>query len=478
MTTIALLTWPIIAVMLFALAPPLTALLWSVLLPYLFLPERFYINLPGLPDLDKTSIISFSLVLCLLLFREKIKAQLATQHTLTGSIGFQRLLHLCLSLIIFGAILTVVTNHEPLLFGPVRIPGMQYWDLISLLAQLGIIIIPFFVSRAYFNTPDAHLAILKAIVLSALVYSLLILVEVRLSPQLHNWVYGYHQHSFRQHIRDGYRPMVFLQHGLWVGFFMFMSVIAAAGLWKATRKTKWLYATLWLFAVLLVSRNLGALVITVMCGGILIFLWQRAQLLSVMMVAASLLIFPALRQADVVPIDWMVNIAAEVSEDRAQSLAFRFSNENRLLDRAFEKPLAGWGNWGRERIYDENGQDISISEGRWSQTIGQRGWIGYIGFFGLLTLPLLFLRRTLKRKNIPPETMALILIATGNLIYMIPNSTLTPISWLIFGALTGFSQYDTIREPKSTNEASLKSSRINRYSRFPARPTRPHNSVG
>ena len=477
MTTIALLAWPIFAVILFALARPLNALIWGVLLPYLFLPERFSIDLPGLPNLTKSSAISFAMVLCLTLFRTKIKAEFPSKDAITGSIAFKTLLLSCLGILVVGTVLTVVTNREPLVVGPIRLPGMRNWDLISLFGQLGIILVPFLIAHAYLKTPQMHRALLKAIVLSALVYSLLMLVEVRFSPQLHNWVYGYHQHSFSQHIRGGYRPKVFLQHGIWVGFFMFMGIIAAGGLWKATQQTKWLFVTLWLLAILVLSRNLGALAITLFCGGVFIFLWQRAQLLAVTAIATTLLIFPALRQADLIPINTIVSAAASVSEERAYSLEYRIRHENALLDRIYEKPLAGWGSWGRERIFDENGRDISVSEGRWIQTIGQRGWIGYIGFFGLLALPLVFLLHTIKRKEVPPETMALALIATGNLIYMVPNSTLTPVSWLVFGALAGFAQYDPTKEQKVTNETSAQSSRVNRYTRFHVRPTRSSNSA-
>ena len=34
------------------------------------------------------------------------------------------------------------------------------------------------------------------------------------------------------------------------------------------------------------------------------------------------------------------------------------------------------------------------------------------------------------------------LIMTGNIIYLIPNSTLSPIAWLMIGALAGFVQFD------------------------------------
>ena len=58
-------------------------------------------------------------------------------------------------------------------------------------------------------------------VLGGLIYVPLCLFEVRMSPQLHNMVYGFAQHSFGQTVRGGgWRPMVFMQHGLAVGLFM------------------------------------------------------------------------------------------------------------------------------------------------------------------------------------------------------------------------------------------------------------------
>lgn len=52
-------------------------------------------------------------------------------------------------------------------------------------------------------------------------------------PQLHTLVYGFHQHQFTQSIRLGWRPTVFLQHGLAVNAWMAASTVAAFGLWRA-----------------------------------------------------------------------------------------------------------------------------------------------------------------------------------------------------------------------------------------------------
>ena len=72
-----------------------------------------------------------------------------------------------------------------------------------------------------------------ALVVAGLAYSVPMLIEVRLSPQINIWVYGFFQHNFDQMMRyGGFRPIVFLPHGLWVAFFALMALVAAVGLWR------------------------------------------------------------------------------------------------------------------------------------------------------------------------------------------------------------------------------------------------------
>jgi len=259
--------------------------------------------------------------------------------------------------------------------------------------------------------------------------------------------------------------MVFLYHGIWVGFFMFMAVMAALGLWKATRKPKWILSAIWLFLILGISRNLGATAICILLSSLFLFTGPRFQATFAASIALLVLFYPGSRQANLIPTHQIVSVAAFVSENRAQSLEFRIENEDLLLARAFQKPLFGWGLYSREQIFDEFGRRISISEGRWIQIIGQSGWFGYIALFSILVFPVLFLcaKRTILKPT--PETFALTLIITGNLIYMIPNSTLTPIGCLVFGSLAGF-LYTVGESPASSVPARPKI----RYTRF------PHNS--
>lgn len=469
MATVAILIWPLIAMIMFARLAPVKALIWGVLIPYLLLPEKFVIGLPGLPDLDKTSVITLGVVLGLLTNQEKFAKQALLKPTVIVNHKFRKLITICMILIFAGIVMTVMSNRDVLRYGDTALPGMRPWDIVSMFGSFLFFVAPFLFARKYLSSAEAHRALLSAFVISALYYSLLMLIEIRLSPQLHNWVYGYHQHSFLQHVRDGYRPKVFLQHGLWVGFFIYMATIAAAILWKVERKPFWMASGIWLFLILGMSENLAATLIAIIFLGLIFLSSRKMQLRVVFVVAVCILFFPILRQAQLIPFERITNAAATISEDRAGSLQFRLDNEDELLVKALERPVSGWGSFGRERVYDERGRDTSISEGRWIQTISTRGWVGYIGLFGLLSLPVLLLRRTGRRKEIPLETVGLAIIVAGNFIYMVPNSTLTAIGWLVFGALAGFVQSDS-KAPEETPEDEagprVAVTRKNRYTRF------------
>src|SRR5690606_24234269 len=84
--------------------------------------------------------------------------------------------------------------------------------------------------------------------------------------------------------------------------------------------------------------------------------------------------------------EYLVNFVERVIDsDRAESLASRFHNENLLAERALERPVFGWGGWNRSRVYNEEGEDISTTDGLWIIVLGKTG------FFGLSALTLTLL---------------------------------------------------------------------------------------
>jgi hypothetical protein len=136
----------------------------------------------------------------------------------------------------------------------------------------------------------------------------------------------------------------------------------------------------------------------------------------------------------------MVDAAASVNEDRAGSLQFRFDNEGRLLERASQRPLFGWGRWGRSRVYDESGSDIGVTDGRWTITLGQFGILGFLVEFGLLAWPVFWAASALRFAESERDSVflaALALIIAINMIDLLPNASLSPWTWLLAGALLG-----------------------------------------
>ncbi|MEM8633363.1 MAG: hypothetical protein AAGF33_00155 [Pseudomonadota bacterium] len=468
MPLIAILSWPLIALIFFVQLPFARALVVSTLVGYLLLPERFEVDLPGLPPVDKPFVLMLGMLLGALVYRSQAKTPSQGERENQG-IWIGRILICAIVVLFLSPVMTILSNRAPLFVGPTVLPGMRPWDLLGMALNTLYFLVPFLLARRYLATPEMHRMLLTAFVTAGLLYSLLVLFEVRMSPQLHNWVYGYHQHSFVQHIRDGaFRPKVFLEHGLWVGFFLFTVTLAAVALVRsssAPKRIPYLLAAVWLFGVLFLSRNLGAWMIAITMIGLL-FVPRIWQIRAVFAVVIPFLLYPALRQAGLVPTARITEFAADISANRAQSFQFRLENEDQLLARALEKPVFGWGTWGRGLIYNDQGERTSTSDGTWIIVLGAQGWVGYLCLFALLTLPLLALKRVKSRKEIPIETIALALIMTGNIIYLIPNATLTPLAWLTAGALAGFVQFDQMVQGNEGEATSSSPRRTARYTRF------------
>ena len=364
----------------------------------------------------------------------------------------------------------MLTNGEPVIAGPLYIPGIRLYDAVSLMMSAAIAIVPFVLGMRVLGTPEAQTDLLRVLVLAACAYACLVLFEVRMSPQLSNWIYGFFPHSFLQHMRGGgFRPVVFLHHGLWLGMFLCMAVLGACTLWRQALRDRvqavpWLAATLWLAVTLVLSRNLGATALMLLFAPVILFAPPRMQIFVAAVFAGMVLTYPMLRGAGLVPIDTIHTLTESVSEDRAQSLKFRFDHEDMLLARANEKPLAGWGSWGRNRVYDpETGRDLSVTDGIWVITIGSFGWFGYLAQFGLLTMPILLLLRS--RSWHAPATSGLAAALAANLVYLIPNSALAPIGWLAAGALAG-----TVISLKQNTTTTLQQATVARNGHVPDQP--------
>ncbi|MEM0921599.1 MAG: hypothetical protein AAGI13_01035 [Pseudomonadota bacterium] len=432
---IMLLGWPVIAAWLFFSQRFEKAIIWSVVFPFLFMPSSFAIDLPGLPALDRISVPNVTLLAFVMLL---------PNHSLK-LIPRSNLAKICILLVLLGPFFTVYYNGDSYFAGPRPIRGTEPFDAISWATESFFLLIPFLVARSFLTQVDQQREILMAMLWAGLVYSLLILIEVRLSPQLHIKIYGFFPHSFLQQIRDGgFRPVVFLRHGLWVAFFTMSVAISAAIIWRATDvKRRQLYgvAAAYMTVVLVLCKSLASLIYCLFLLPVVMLLSPKNQVRVAALLVAMSLAYPMLRGADLFPVGPILSVARAIDVDRADSLQDRFDNEDILLDRAKLRPVFGWGGWGRSRVYNIRGKDVSVTDGRWIVLFGTYGWVGFIGFFGLLAIPVFALLRLTSdpaiAANLSPITSGLSLLVAINMVEFLPNSTLPMMTMLIGGALLG-----------------------------------------
>ena len=448
LASLALASWPLVTVFLLKRLPPGRAVIATLLIGYLFLPEPpAAFDFPLVPPLTKHTIPALSaLVMWFWLYSKDFR--LLPRSPVTVCL---------LMLFILSPVATAMSNTAPVFWGDFRIQGMTIRDAIAFVIQQTLLVLPFLLARRFLSQAEDQRDLMVALMIGGVVYSFPMLIEVRLSPQMNMWIYGYYQHDFIQTIRfGGFRPMVFLYHGIWAAFFLLMSIVAAFALWKTgTFKSNWkiLAIALYLTGVLVLAKSLGAWLFAAVLIPVIVLFGMRWQMRLAVCIAAFAITYPALKGAGVVPEDKILAFAESIDPDRAASLEFRFNNENRLLERAEEKPLFGWGNYDRNQIMNPlNGDILTVTDGRWIILIGQLGWLGFIAEFGLLVIPVFFLWRETRHRH-PSEYSLLIvpmsLLLAVNVFDMLPNATLTPLTWLMAGALTGYAE--TLRENRGAN---------------------------
>ena len=442
----ALLIWPVVAVCLYSRLPIARATLWTVLGGYLLLPVGTVMKIQMVPEFDKSSIPNLSAFLCCTLFARRLPK-------IFRGFGLPEISVLA---IIIGPFISSMLNTDPIQIGRTSLPGVGAYDAGSAVIFQFIFMLPFFLGRQFLRRPEDSTEILRILVIAGLVYSLPMLFEIRMSPQLHLWVYGYFPHSFFQQIRDnGFRPVVFLGHGLIVAFFAMTTSVAAAALWRTnTRVTRFSAAgiTAYLSFVLVLCKSAGALVY----GLVLVPLtrWARPALqLRIATILVSIaLCYPMLRVAGLVPTTSILETAQSIDADRAASLGMRFSQEKMLLDHAWQRPWFGWGRFGRGRVYDSDGVDISTTDGHWINVMADFGLFSFFAQFGLLALVVYRAAGALKLVSTAREKehlAALTLIVAINIFDLIPNSSISPWTWLLVGALLGQAEalHVAVRKP-------------------------------
>lgn len=365
-----LLIWPLISIALYKKRSILEATFGTIIGGLLLLPIGVQIDFPMLPAFDKNTIPAImAFVGCRYVAKKRV--------SLLPPQGLERKL-----IIIFfiGCIATVLTNGDPVEETGRYIPGLTYRDVFSVVMAQCLLVLPFSLAIQLIKTPEDQIKIFKLLVAAGLIYSVLILFELRMSPQLHRWVYGYFPYTWGQHVRHGgFRPVVFLGHGLWVSIFILTVLGAALTLMKLKikmTKPRNGLVILYLVGLLILAKGFGATILgLVLLVGIVVLSSSIANKLAIA-IAIVAITYPLLCVMDVFPHNYLVEIFDAIDPLQAGSLAFRFEQEASLLSRTMGKIIFGWGAWGRNRLPD------SVVDGYWISLISMYGAIGFTQYLG------------------------------------------------------------------------------------------------
>jgi len=399
---------------------------------WMFLPQNSGFALPGIPDYTKMNATCYSVMLGTLLFAPTRLTQFKP--------GWLDIPIVCWCV---APLLSSLTNDLGLYDGvAATFDQIVTWGL------------PYFIGRIYLNNLNGAKELVMGIFIGGLIYVPLCIYEVRMSPQIHRLVYGFTARTggWAQNIRyGGFRPVVFMDHGLAVGLWMMAVTIITVTLWRAKILKKFWgmpmsLITLIVIGTLIIVKSTGAYFYAAM--GIMTMLLANRLKTAALLTAIILLTFLYLNagvqgtftgeQADKV-----VAFAARITnEERAQSLEFRFDNEEILGEHARTQPTFGWGGWGRNRVYNEDGEDITVTDSLWIITFGVNGAFGLFSLFTTMLLPVVgfftlrYPARTWSNPKVAPAASLAVVVA----LYMFDclfNSMVNPIFALGAGGLAG-----------------------------------------
>ena len=422
---VVMFSWVPVVLGIFALLPPRKAVVASFLTAWLFLPMVEY-DLPGLPNYTKMSATCAGVLLGMAVF------------------DFNRLMSFRLRWFDLPVAMWCVSS----LFSSLS-NGLGLYDgVTAVVARVVTWGLPYLIGRLYFGNLSGLRELARGIVIGGLVYVPFCLFEVRMSPQLHRLVYGFHQHVFAQTVRfGGWRPTVFMQHGLMVG--MWMTAASLVGLWLwSTGYVKrlwgipmlWVVAAVWGTAVL--CKSAGALALLA-AGVASLFAVKHLRTVAPLVCLVALpLLYMAGRVSGAWSGDGLVDVAGALfGEERAISLQCRQDNENLLMEKAMQRPLFGWGGWGRNRVYDEQGEDVTITDGLWIIGLGMNGIVGLAALTLMLLAPVwMLLMKLSARQWALPAAAAVASLSVLLTLYMIDNlfnGMVNPIFTLVAGGLAG-----------------------------------------
>ena len=414
----------------------------------LFLPERAGFALPLIPDYKGMAATCYGIVLAILYYD--------AQRWRDFKLGW---LDIPMLIWCICPVFSSISN------------GLGFYDGINeAISQTVTWGLPYFLGRLYLNNLAGLRELAINVLKGGLIYVPLCLYEGRMSPQIHKIFYGYYAHpsGIAQAYRlGGYRPMVFMEHGLMVGMWMMMVTLVGIWLWQAkTIQRLWnipiKYLVIFYLGTFIWCRSAGTYAY-LLCGLVILFVvkWLRTNLpLLLLMAGISFYLYTS--AAGTFNTEGIVAFTADIiNPERAQSLEFRFNNEEILAEHAREKLVFGWAGWGRNRVYEENWhgvfEDVAITDSSWILAFGINGLVGLVSLTASLLLPLIsFCLSGYPAKTwFDPKIAPAAVLAVSLLLFMLDsllNAMFNPVFPLISGGLSGLILKKTRKVKANSND--------------------------
>lgn len=358
--------------MIMAMVKGTRGVILSVAAGWIILSPRAGINLPGIPVLTKDFAVPYAAAIGILVTRSHLLRRLR--------FAWIDAFFVCALISPFAS---SISN------------GLGAWDASSeMYGRMATWGIAYLIGRIIVDNLKDVRDCAVAVMLAGIIIIPLCLFEIRMSPQLHRWVYGIYQQPFHMAKRlGGYRPMLMFRHGIEVGTWLASSGIIAVWFCLVNPRVRVLLAPVTVHAALLIiisliSRSLGslALLFSSSLGATAArVLRMRIALLAI---ALSVPTYITLRASGFWSPDFIVEIVEQYGEPkRAASFAARVYQEEELGTKARQRLILGWGGHNRFRVFDDFGQQTTAVDPLWIIIFGKYGLFGLVSLYGMLCIP-------------------------------------------------------------------------------------------
>lgn len=423
--------------------PVRPAVLLSLFGAWLFLPMAAF-AVVGLPDISKTSVTTVSIFLASLFFHFPSYASLRVTW-----------LDLPMCVWLLSPLPPAILNN----FGAYQ----GFSNVLAATFEWGL---PYLIGRVFFCDREAMIEIALGMCIAAVVYVPFVVFELRMSPQLHTWVYGYHQHNFGQTKKmDGWRPTVFMQHGLAVSIFMSTAALSATWLWRTGAISQLIGGLMGLLSVTLIvvavaCKSSYAILLLVTGIGVLLI----SKLLNTRMLLVLLLLFPPVYIGARTVGNWDAQLIRDAANsmrgDQGRSLGVRLDSETQLWKWIQGNQVFGRGDITKVKVESRALGIFNkfIPDALWIIALGKNGWVGVFGLFGSLLLPIAaYLMRydpsdlfSARNAGATASATMLLLHSMDNL----QNAMVSPVFAMMAGGLVSLSMFadDFDEDTSSTDE--------------------------